>query len=85
MMKIFIKKILFYFIIECIDDLRLHYAFSKKIYIGLRFMKNDTAYVQKLHVLSKSFMHQAFLLKMCILCLEKNIFYLNNSFIQQAF
>ena len=48
-------------------------------------MKNDTAYVQKLHVLSKSFMHQAFLLKMCIFCLEKNIFYLNNSFIQQAF
>ena len=48
-------------------------------------MKNDTAYVQKLHVLSKSFMHQAFLLKMCIFCLGKNIFYLNNSFIQQAF
>ena len=59
----FYKKILFYFIIECIDDLRLHYAFSKKIYIGLRFMKNDAAYVQKLHVLSKSFMQQALLLK----------------------
>ena len=76
MMKIFIKKILFYFIIECIDDLRLHYAFSKKIYIGLRFMKNDTAYVQKLHVLSKSFMQQALLLKDVYILFRKKTYFI---------
>ena len=62
----FYKKLLFHFIIECIYDQRLLYAFSKKI----SFMKNNAAFVQKLHVLSKSFMQQAFLAKICIFCVE---------------
>ena len=62
--KDFYKKILSYFMIKCIDDQILHYAFSKKIYCS-KLYQNNEAFMQTLHVLSKSSMQQAFLAKIC--------------------